>query len=179
MAGAAVQELLHQAVGVGDGGPAHTGHAMVQAQAATDQVHGHGAEEAADGVGAAGAQGRTGQGRGAGAGGQEPEAQLAQQRQAPPVVRRAGARFTLGTDRGRRTELRPVLAQAVPRLGDGLVEAFARRQAVVLDAGAGELLLGVQHMPQQIGRQQAALGADGLYVGGAARHNELNRGNRT
>ena len=55
-----------------------------------------------------------------------------------------------------------MLAQAVPRLGDDLVQALAWRQAVVLGPRAVELLLGVEHTPQQIGRQQAAFGADGL-----------------
>ena len=53
VAGAAVEELLHQAVGIGGGGPAHAGGAAVEAQAAADQVDGHRAEEAVDGVGAA------------------------------------------------------------------------------------------------------------------------------
>ena len=89
VAGAAVQELLHQAVGIGGGGAAHPGGAAVEAQAAADQVDRHGAEEAIDGVGAAADLG-------AGAGGQQAEAQLAQQRQVPLVVGEAGAGFALG-----------------------------------------------------------------------------------
>ena len=122
-------------------------------------MHRHWAEEAVDGIGAAADLG-------AGAGGQQAEAQLAQQRQAPLVVGEAGARLRLREVRGGGAELRPVLAQAVPRLGDDLVQALALRQAVVLGPRAVELSLRVEHAPQQVGRQQAAFGADGLEVAG-------------
>ena len=135
-------------------------------------MHRHRAEEAADGVGAAADLG-------AGAGGQEAEAQLAQERQAPLVVGEAGAGFAFGQVRGGGAELRPVLAQAVPRLGDDFVQALALRQAVVLGPRAVELCLGVEHAPQQVGRQEAAFGADGLEVLAAARHGQFNLGNRT
>ena len=71
VAGAAVQELLHQAVRIGGSGAAHAGSAAVEAQAAADEVHRVRAEEAVDGVGAAADLG-------AGAGRQQAEAQLAQ-----------------------------------------------------------------------------------------------------
>ncbi len=53
VAGAAVQELLHQAVRVDGGRPAHAGGAAVETEAAADEVHRDWAEEAVDGVGAA------------------------------------------------------------------------------------------------------------------------------
>src|SRR2546428_9856741 len=99
-------------------------------------MHGHGAEEAADGVGAAADLG-------AGAGGQEAEAQFAQERQAPLVVSEAGAGLAIGQVRGGGTELRPVLAQAVPRLGDDFVKTLAWRQAVVLGTRTVKLRPGV------------------------------------
>ena len=100
VAGAAVQELLHQAVRIDGGGPAHTGGAAVEAQATADEVHRHGAEEAADGVGAAADLG-------AGAGGQQAEAQFAQERQAPLVVGEAGARLRPRAGSRRRRGTRP------------------------------------------------------------------------
>lgn len=73
MAGAAIQELLDQAVGVDGGGPSHTGGAAVEAQATAEEMHRHGAGEALDGINATADFG-------AGGGGEQAEVQLAQQR---------------------------------------------------------------------------------------------------
>ena len=107
---AAVQELLHQAVGVGGGGTAHAGGAAVEAQAAADQVDRHRAEEAADGVGPA-------VDLGTGAGRQQAEAQLAQERQAPLVVGEAGAGLALGQVARRRRGTRPSACAGGSRTG--------------------------------------------------------------
>jgi hypothetical protein len=161
--GAAIQELLHQAVRVDGGGPAHPSGAAVEADATADQVHLHRAEEAVDGIGA------TVDLR-AGASGQQAKAQLAQQRQAPFFIGEAGARLACGEVCGSHTKLRPELAETVPRLGDDLAQALAVQQAVVLGSAAIELFFGVEDAAQQVGRQQAALGADGLEGGSALGH---------
>ena len=63
-----------------------------------------------------------------------------------------------------------MFSQAVPRLGDDLIDAVALWKTVVLRPRAVELRRGVEHAPQQVGRQKAALGANGLEIGGAAGH---------
>ena len=152
---AAVEEFLHQPVRVGGRRAALSGGAAVQREAAAEEVDGRRPEEAADGVGAPADLG-------AGGGGQEAEPELAQQRQAPLVVGEAGARLARGQIRGGGAELRPVPAQAVPGLGDNLVQPLAGRERVVLRPGARQLRAGVDQAPQKVRWQQSAFGADRL-----------------
>ena len=93
VAGTAVQELLHETVRVGGGGTALAGGAAIERETAADKMHWHWAEEAADRVGAPA-------NLWASARGQQTEAQLPQQRQAPLVVGEAGSRFAFGQARG-------------------------------------------------------------------------------
>jgi hypothetical protein len=64
-------------------------------------------------------------------------------------------------------EFSPVPAQAIPALGDGFVEPFTGRQTVSRWRNAGNLPRRVHDAPQQIRREQSALGADGLKFCGA------------
>ena len=118
-------------------------------------MHRHRSEEAPDGVGAAGD-------RGAGGDGQKAESELAQQRQAPPVVCETGTRLALGEVRGGGCEPPVVSPEAVPGVGDRLVQAFAGREPVVLGPGAGKRRTRAENALQEVRRQQPALGADGL-----------------
>ena len=152
---AAVQEFLHQPVRVGGRRAALSGGAAVEREAAAEEVDGRWPEEAADGIGAP-------PDLGAGGGGQEAEPELAQQRQAPLVVGEAGARFARGQVRGGGAELRPVPAQPVPGLGDGLVQPLAGGEGVILRPDPRQLRARVDQAPQKVGRQQPALGADRL-----------------
>ncbi len=130
----------------GGGGPALAWRATVERKATAEEVDRYRPEEAIDRIAAAADLG-------AGAGGQEAEAELAQERQAPLVVGEAGAGLVLGQASGGGAELSPVLAQAVPGLGDDLIQSLTLGQAVVLGPRAVELRLGVEHAPQQVGRQ--------------------------
>ena len=152
---AAVEELLHETVGVGGGRPPLPRRAAIEREAAADEMHRHRSEEAPDGIGAT-ADRRTG------GDGQEAESELAQERQAPLVVGEAGARLALGEVRGGGREPPVVSAQAVPGVGDRLVQAFAGREPVVFGPGAGKRRTRVENALQEVRRQQSALGADGL-----------------
>ena len=152
---AAVEEFLYQPVRIRGRRAALSGGAAVQREAAAEEVDGRRPEEAADGVGAPADLG-------AGGGRQEAEPELAQQRQAPLVVGETGARLARGQVRGGGAELRPVPAQAVPGLGDDLVQPLAGRERVILRPGARQLRAGVDQAPQEVRRQQSALGADRL-----------------
>ena len=163
VAGAAVEEFLHQPVRIGGGGPADARRPPVEIDAAADQVDGGGTEEAIDGVGAA-------LELGADAGRQQAEAEFPEQRDAPFVVGQAGARFVGRQVAGRRAEFGPVAPHAVPRLRDRLVDPLAGRQAVVGGGDAGEFSLGIDGAAEQVGRQQAALGVDRLEFGSGLRH---------
>ena len=98
---------MHQSVRVCRRGTALPRSTAIERQAAADQVNRRRAEETADRIG-------TAVQFGAGGHRQEPEPQLAQQRQAPLVVGKTGARRARGQIRRDLTELGPVLAQAVP-----------------------------------------------------------------
>src|SRR6267378_2206165 len=98
----------------------------------------HGAEEAIDRV-------RTAGNLRPSARRQQAKAQLAQERQAPLVVGEASAWL-----RGRQllrggAKLRPVFAQAVPGLGDDLVQSLALRKAVILRPRTIELFSRIEH----------------------------------
>ena len=154
---APVEELLHQAVRVRRRRAALAGGPAIERQTATDQVYRHRTEEPVDRI-CAPAQFGTGGRR------EESEPQFAQQRQAPLVVGQPGSSRPAGSF-SFTGELRPVSAQAVPGLGDDLVQALAGRHSIVIRSGAGQARAGVEHPPQQIGRQQPALRVDGLKVG--------------
>ena len=128
---AAVEELLHEAVRVGGGRAALSRRTAVEREAAADEMHRHRAEEPPDGIGAATNLGTGGRG-------QEPEPQLAQQRQAPLVVGEPGAGLAVGQIGGGGAELAVVPAQAIPGVSDYFVHAFAGGESVVFGAGAGE-----------------------------------------
>ena len=102
--------------------------------------------------------------------GQEAEPQLAQQRQAPLVVGKAGGGLAVRQIGGGRAELAVVPAQAIPGVSDYFVHAFAGGEAVVFGAGTGERRMAVKQAPQEIGRQEPALGADSLEFLVGARH---------
>ncbi|MCX6354165.1 MAG: hypothetical protein NTZ78_04580 [Candidatus Aureabacteria bacterium] len=157
MAGAAIEKLLHQAVGIDGRGAAHACGAPVEAEATSDHVYSSRTREAVDGVCAAADFG-------AGGGGQEAEAQFAQKRYVPFVIGQSGTGLTRGEVTRGSSEFGPVAAQAVPGLSDNFVDALALRQAVVLGPGAGEFPLGIEDTPQQIGRQEPAFGVDSLKV---------------
>ena len=170
---AAVEELLNQAVGIGRGRAPLPCRAAIEGEAAADEMDRHGTEEAADRIGTASEFGASGHR-------QEAEPQFPQQGQAPLVVGESGPRHTGGQVFRTIPELPPVLAQAVPGLGDDLVLTLPGRQAVVVRRGARQLRLGVAHTQQQIQRQQPALGADRLEVLLVPpRHAQFSFGNRT
>jgi hypothetical protein len=64
-------------------------------------------------------------------------------------------------------------------LRDNFVETFTLQKTVVFRASAVEFFLWIEYSPQQIWRQQSAFGTDRVKVIDAARHGQLNFGNRT
>ena len=158
---AAVEELLHEPVRVGGGRAALSRRAAIEREAAADEMHRHRSEEPSDGVGAPADLGTGGRG-------QEAEPQLAQQRQAPLVVGEAGGGLALVQVRGGGAELAVVPAQAIPGVSDYFVQALARGEAVVFGASAGEGGMAVEEAAQEVRREEAAFGADGLeFLAGA------------
>src|SRR5262245_28356405 len=57
-----------------------------------------------------------------------------------------------------------MLSQPIPGLSDGLVQALAWGQAVVLGLRTRQLRLGIEHPSQEVGRQEPTLRADRLEV---------------
>ena len=160
---ATIQELLNQPVRVGRRRATHSRGATIEAQAATDQVHGRRTEESIDGVGATiDLRSR--------AGWQQTEPEFAQQRHTPLIIGQTGSRFVFGQIAGCRAELGPMAAHAIPGLGDRLVDPFAGWKAIIFGPGAGEIALGIDGAAQQVSRQQTALGMDRLEFVSCARH---------
>ncbi len=97
-------------------------------------------------------------------GGQKAKAELAQKWQIPAVIGETRPGLASGQACGRGAELGPVLAQAVPGLGDRFVQPLSSAEAVIVRPCAFQLCRWIEHAPEQIGREQAPLRSDSLEV---------------
>lgn len=131
------------------------GGAAVERETASDEVYGRRPEAAADRIGAA-ADLRAGGRR------QETEPEFAQQRQAPLLIGETRPGNTRGQGGGTGAELRPMLAQTVPRLRDGFVHTLPGGECVVLGTGTRQRRVGIRQTAQQVRREQSALRTDRL-----------------
>jgi hypothetical protein len=160
--GAAIEELLDEPVGIG-GGAANAGGAAIETEPTPDEMDGGGTEEAIDGVGFA-------SDLGAGGGGEEAKAQFTEEGNAPLVIGETGSRLGRAEVGGGGAEVGPVAAEAVPALSDGVVEAFARGEAIVGGGEPGKLTPGVDDPTEKVGRKEAAFRVDAVKVGFGGAH---------
>ncbi len=151
---AAVEELLHQAVGSAFERASALA-APVQRLAKAHQVDGRLFPQVADGVGCPVVALQP-----AALKLQATKAQFLKEHQQPAFARQRHAAVVRGQPAPLLIEAQPGAQAAIPRPVDGLVEALARQQVVVLRAQPLDCAA-IGDALEQVGGQQAALGLDG------------------